>query len=334
MNYQSAIRDEYLTLPTVEGGFGTLNIPRDPPKSYYTKYKPKVFDTSLLTEMIDASGDRTCESILKFARGRNPMVSVSYSNDGTNGGQYRFGSGNTSENASLTNTGARQAFLPYRVMREGAFRPPIIPPEQLLPLSRQPRHLTSQYTNKGSDAIRRDDLTKCDSKLNALRTNLLRTYVDGRASIIIETPAQQPTDLDKAITEKRNYYVNTNKGTATKKTSSVSDFVGNQLVKIHDRLQGTLSTNVKGMESNSTVAAKQRVLSRNIPAGSMHTNRVDRTVDINPFVCAQYNNLPDRLQRGGINNGGFQPTSTRQENTVHLKERNLYQRALQLERSR
>ena len=51
-----------LTLPSVEGGFGTLNILRDPPKSIHTTYKPKVGDTSKISEWIGGSDDRICEA--------------------------------------------------------------------------------------------------------------------------------------------------------------------------------------------------------------------------------------------------------------------------------
>jgi hypothetical protein len=333
MNYQVAIRGEQLTLPSIEGGFGTLNIARDPPKSYFTKYKPKVFDTNLLTEMIDASGDRACESILKFGRGRNPMVSVSYSNNGSNGGQYRFGSGNSSDTAPLTFSGSAQAYLPYRVMREGAFRPPIIPPEQLLPLSRQPRHLTSQFSNKGSNAMRQDDLTKCDAKtLKSLRTNLLHSYVEGRASVTIELPSVKPRDVDNMIRDKRNYFVDTNKREI--KGMNAQQFGGNQFIRVQDRMKGALSTNTRGMETNAMHSSQEKVFTRNIPNGAMYTNTSQKGVDLNPFLCGTtYTNLAPRSSRGGVDNMGFQPSTTRQGDTVQLKAKSLLQKASILERA-
>ena len=51
-----------------------------------------------------------------YARGVNPMVSVSYQNYGSGAGSVK---------------------LPYRIMKDGAFRPPIKTIEELLPLSRQ-----------------------------------------------------------------------------------------------------------------------------------------------------------------------------------------------------
>ena len=81
------------TLPSV-GSWGiNNNILRDPPKSIHTRRIDKVGQTSEITEMVDESENRSCEAILQFARGVNPMVSVSYDNFSNNGGQ-RSGSVN------------------------------------------------------------------------------------------------------------------------------------------------------------------------------------------------------------------------------------------------
>ena len=116
-------KNEHITLPSIEGFNGTLNILRDPPKSVFTKRIDKVQDTDLLTKLIDGSGDRV-DGISVYARGVNPMVSVSYDNNSNNAGSYVKGG---------------QSFLPYRIMDKGAFRPPIRTQYDLLPLSRQPR---------------------------------------------------------------------------------------------------------------------------------------------------------------------------------------------------
>jgi hypothetical protein len=63
-----------------------------------------------------------------YARGVNPSVSVSYSNNGSNGGR---------RSGSITNM--RSAKPPIQIMDGGAFRPPIRLQQDLLPLSRQNR---------------------------------------------------------------------------------------------------------------------------------------------------------------------------------------------------
>ena len=131
------------TNPSVEMGLGSMNILRDPPRSITTRRIDKVGQTSSLTEMIDESGDRACEAINVYARGVNPSVSVSYGNAGNNGGQRSgsvFGS---------SITGGLQAKLPYSIMKDGAFRPPVQTQDQLLPLSRLPRVNTESFTQPG-----------------------------------------------------------------------------------------------------------------------------------------------------------------------------------------
>ena len=125
-------------LPSVESWGQNNSILRDPPKSIMTRKIDKISDTSSIIQQCDESGDRICEMISTYARGVNPMVSVSYGNEGNNG----VGSGSLVKALG----GTTQAYLPYRIIKDGAFRPPIMTPYQLLPLSRQPRITTSQIT--------------------------------------------------------------------------------------------------------------------------------------------------------------------------------------------
>ena len=127
------------TLPSVDAWGTTMNIVKDPPKGITTRRINKISDTSSLTEMIDESHDRACEAINVYARGVNPMVSVSYSGNGNAGLR-----GNTTATSS-----GKQAYLPYRVMKDGAFVPPSFSQLNLLPLSRLPRLVTSVYTQPG-----------------------------------------------------------------------------------------------------------------------------------------------------------------------------------------
>lgn len=121
-------KHEHLTLGSVEGWGHNTNILRDPPKSIFTRRIDKVGQNTDITDLIDSSSDRAADSIQVYARGVNPMVSVSYS--GNNAGM----SGNPTDSSGRT-----QAFLPYPSMDGGAFRPPVRNPRDLLPLSRLPR---------------------------------------------------------------------------------------------------------------------------------------------------------------------------------------------------
>ena len=80
----------------------------------------------MLNEDIDGSSNRIAESILVYPRGINPMVGISFDNNGSNGGLRSL------QQQSLH--GSQQTKLPYRVNREGAFRPPILRAVDLYPL--------------------------------------------------------------------------------------------------------------------------------------------------------------------------------------------------------
>ena len=130
MSYQRPKWQSY-TLPSWE----RPNILRDPPKSIHTKKKERV-EMGDVSYMIRNDDSRINEGISYLARGVNPMVDVSYSNYGGNG-------------AKLTTMATPTATNPYKIIKDGAFRPPIMTQEDLLPLSRMPRPETSAITNPG-----------------------------------------------------------------------------------------------------------------------------------------------------------------------------------------
>ena len=186
-----------VTLPSVDGFGGTLNILRDPPKMIMTRKRDKVGETSSITQMQQESGDRACEAINVYARGVNPFVSVSYQNYGNNGGQRVNGFSN-----KRGGNGGQQAKKPYRLGPDGAFRPPIQPPQNLLPLSRLPRLTTSSFTQPGfadfsKKALcpQKGDLTKGVRK----NKSMLRTCVRPTATYQIETPIRENFEVKYVI---------------------------------------------------------------------------------------------------------------------------------------
>lgn len=124
-------KQEHLTLPSVE----SVHILRDPPKSIHTRKIERV-EGGDTHHLIRADNDRLTESIQRFPRGVNPMVSVMYS--GPNA-------------ATPSSIETSQASLPYKVMRDGVFRPPLQTQEDLLPLSRQKRNWIVAQTRPGGD---------------------------------------------------------------------------------------------------------------------------------------------------------------------------------------
>ena len=137
ISYNAITNYGKVTLPSVETWSTNMNILRDPPKSITTRKIDKVGETSEITQMIQESGDRVCEGISVYAKGVNPMVGISYNNYGNNSGTR----GN--------NHAPKNAFLPHRIMKDGAFRPEVKDQRQLLPLSRQPRNVTSLQSQPG-----------------------------------------------------------------------------------------------------------------------------------------------------------------------------------------
>jgi hypothetical protein len=124
------INKQGLTLPSVE----KVHIFRDPPKSIHTrKYEP--VSTSDVMNKSREGSDRFEENISWFARGVDPMKSISYSSSGI-GGQTSVIS--TSQPSST-----------YKVMKDGAFRPPMYRQEDVLPLSRQKRPTFSTHARVG-----------------------------------------------------------------------------------------------------------------------------------------------------------------------------------------
>lgn len=187
------------TLPSV-GSWGiNNNILRDPPKSIHTRKIDKVGQTSEITEMIDQSENRSCEAILQFARGVNPMVSVSYDNFSNNGGQ-RSGAVYGGSGGEMTVGGQTQAYLPYRIMRDGVFRPPIVPQRDLMPLSRQPRVWTSSFTKPGFVDFSKKAMTCGTAETTKeVKTTMLKASARPTAVYKLETPITEPFEVKYMI---------------------------------------------------------------------------------------------------------------------------------------
>lgn len=179
------------TLPSTESYGTNMNILRDPPKSIHTRRIDKVGQTSDITQMIDDSGNRACEAISLYTRGINPFVSVSYSNEGNNGGNRAGG---------LTAGGGTQAYLPYRVVRDGAFRPPVLPPEYLIPQSRQPRVWTTAYSNpEFHDYSKKVRVCGTAKDFREVKTDTLKASVRPTAVYRIEKPISEPFEVKYMI---------------------------------------------------------------------------------------------------------------------------------------
>jgi hypothetical protein len=193
LSYSGLVTNGKLTLPSVDSWGTNINILRDPTKSIMTSRINKVGETSSITTMIDDSGNRACEAIQVYARGVNPFVSVSYGNEGNNGGQRSGGITGTFQ--TLTT-----AKLPYSVMKDGAFRPPILTQYDLYPLSRLPRNITSSFTQPGfADFSRKMRTCGTAENTKEVKDTMLKAFVRPTAVYTIETPISQPFEVKYVI---------------------------------------------------------------------------------------------------------------------------------------
>jgi len=191
LSYSGLVNHGKITLPSVDSWGTNMNILRDPPKSITTRRIEKVGQTSSITDMIDESGTRACEAIQVYARGVNPFVSVSYNNYGNNGGQNSSG---------IRDGGMQSAKLPYRIMQDGAFRPPILLQEDLLPLSRIPRGKTSAFSQAGfADFSRKMRTCGTAEETKEVKTDTLKGCVRPTAVYQIETPLNKPFEVKYVI---------------------------------------------------------------------------------------------------------------------------------------
>jgi hypothetical protein len=172
-------KQERATLPSVENWYTNTNILKLPPQAVFTRRRDKVGENNQINEWVGDSGDRVCEGISKFARGINPMVSVSYTD--YNGGMR----GNPTSYSNSV-----QPSLPFKAMDNGAFRPPILTQFDLLPLSRLPRTNFSAITNPDYQRYYKNVHTAPtkDANLRSVKKTVLQGNIRPSAYIAIEKP--------------------------------------------------------------------------------------------------------------------------------------------------
>ena len=238
-------KNTHMTLPSVEAWGTDMNIVKDPPKAVWSRRIDKVSDTQKVTNMIgEGSGDRICELIKVYPRGINPHVAVSYSNYGTNGGQNRqttlagvMGKNKVCPDGRSALIG--QAKLPYRLHDNGAFRPPLLRQEDLMPLSRLPRTNTSAYTQKAFISYITKPTCPAPEKLRhiqePIRTNIRPTATlnNGPSKLIEPFEIRQVIDNPIHIAASSGFSA---KDITQKTNSDVSGI-------IQDTLDGNIRTN-------------------------------------------------------------------------------------------
>ena len=328
-------RHKDLTLPSIEGGFGSMKIKKDPPKGIHTRRIIKVGEDMDILEKIEGSHDRNEEVIQKYARGVNPMVSVSYSNYGNNGGQ-----------SVLSRSSATQASLPNRIIDKGAFRPPVDTPRELLPITKFRTTPTSIITNKTkSDYTKR--VTRNSSHMREINknninifnvrptiTNIKQTplpkmktdkFINKKLIKVSATSGKRTIDNTKQynrtsgreLNDKLYFDIGTNKGTTTytKKintqvdTSKFTQNVNHSDVKTNPKINIDKNDYTRDVE-----------LIRNIPVYNVTTNvtKQGNTLD---NQSRHYKLQPKISPNQGIVTSGYKPGNLRENSNVKLDNR-------------
>ena len=185
LSYSSLVNRGKVTLPSVDSWGTNNNIKRDPPKSIMTRRIEKVTDTNQLVKMVD-NCDRSNEAILRFSRGVNPSVSVSYSNNG----------------GSLQNFGNQQAFLPYRINKDGDFHPPVQPPLDLLPLSRMKYNNVQVITTPSLPHFTKElDNSRNVTASRTVKQEIISSSVQAPQTYKLQKPFQEPFEVKYNINE-------------------------------------------------------------------------------------------------------------------------------------
>ena len=227
LSYSGLVNHGKITLPSV-GNWGTnMNILRDPHKSITTRRIDKVGETNFITETIDDSGGRINEAIQVYARGVNPSVSVSYNNYSNNGGQKSGG---------IVEGGGRSAKLPYPIMKDGAFRPPILLQEDLFPLSRLPRQKTNASSNSGfTDFSRKLKTPGTAEETKEVKNHTIKGHVRPTAVYKIEPQSQKPFEVKYVIQP----FIKRSVGSGTRTMDITNQHVGNPTKEVNNDVRHT-----------------------------------------------------------------------------------------------
>ena len=227
------------TLPSVENWGANMYIVKDPPKSIHTRKIEKVSDTNFILNQQADSSDRVSECISVFARGVNPFVSVNYSNQGNNtqGGGSLVGN---------TLGAGGQSYLPYRIMKDGAFRYPQKNKEELLPLSRQARQTTAAFTQAGfADYTKK--LMCPEEDYREVKKEVLKAEIRPTATYNIGTPTVEPFEVKYVI--KNPVKFDSQAGNTGVRTRDLTTTVVQEPLK---NIQNTLNVNANTVKGSNT----------------------------------------------------------------------------------
>lgn len=296
------------TLPSVEAWNGNFNIVKDPPSGIHTRRIIKVGDNNDLLDWNDDSGSRINEIINVYARGNNPMVSVQYSNHGNTGsGLMGLDGGISGSSMNTIMTAGSSGKLPYRIMNEGAFRPPILRQEDLLPLSRLPRSCTSITSKR----CRVDQTKKIEPDVveyfKEIHKAPLKVSTESNRSFKKEGPPEPPININLMV---NSNMVTTNINSNSKK---LKDTGNHRIIPI---LTDVLTTSNVDHINHKKISQQKYLnteikLSKNVPnyeaqtTSNLNISRNKTTYDLGGQTVKLTNNRPYRgVSYFGAESGG------------------------------
>lgn len=256
LSYSCLRTNRNVTLPSVDSWGTNMNILKDPPKSIHTRKIDKVGETQDIVHQIDNSGNRICEQIKVYPRGINPSVSVQYQNFGGKSLNKQYCNNQSSNTEKPSHSG--QAYLPYRVVRDGAFRPPILRQEDTMPLSRLPRIWTYAFTNPEFPNFANKMLCPESKKLREIKKNVVRTNIRPTAVSTRHKTLRENFKVKKVINNPVKYSVHS-KAKYFDKT-------------IQENMQPS-----KGIDENKLDYVYQSKISQNIQSQPIDVNNIDQT---------------------------------------------------------
>jgi hypothetical protein len=325
LSYSGLVNHGKITLPSV-GNWGTnMNILRDPHKSITTRRIDKVGDTNFITETIDDSGGRINEAIQVYARGVNPSVSVSYNNYSNNGGQKSGG---------IVEGGGRSAKLPYPIMKDGAFRPPILLQEDLFPLSRLPRQKTNASSNSGfTDFSRKLKTPGTAEETKEVKNHTIKGHVRPTAVYKIEPQSQKPFEVKYVIQP----FIKRSVGSGTRTMDITNQHVGNPTKEVNNDVRHTTArsnlTDNRYVNNNEFHSARfiQEYNSHPVvsnASSSNNYNSANTEVETNRFMQdnLNYSVTSNMYDKNNYNSENTQVETNRfmQDTLVHPVVSNIY----------
>ena len=267
----------YNTLPDTSGAFGSMRIPKEPPKEVRAVYKPKLDTGGILCDASINLDHLLKNAVNKYPRGVNQMVSMQYNIYTDSGG---------SATGPSTQTGT-----PYKLMHNhGAFIPPLWRLEDILPLSRQPHpNISVCCTATDSNQHKPMNININPKKLRAIRQDLEHNNIAVTPISYKSIPLQK--DTRKNINPHVIHYESRTEPRVFKNTPGEHD---PKSFQVRDSLKYSttaLPTSIRSVQQKGMLQRKKP--ERNTPLHEVSCNKLG--VKSHPLTPKKYKKLLKRI---------------------------------------